>query len=546
MRRALIFVAMSSQVSDISSIYKKVEIEIPASAVRKAFDKVSQNYARMANVPGFRRGNAPISVVRNRFKEDIRNDVLREVVPNYVRESLAEHNIAPLIEPEIGLEDADVKLDGSTDLKVIVQAEVMPTIEAPNFKGLEATRRVRPVTDEDMQSMIDGLLKNEQFNEPVEGRKSEEGDTITVDVKGHFVGDESTEPFEAQDLEITLGDANVEKTFAENLTGVEADDERTFTVEYPADFGSPAMAGKTAEYTAKVKSVGRVKTPEFNDEWVASRDEEGVKTADEMRGKIRADLEKYATQESDMRLRDELLNKLIDASDVEVPPSLIDVQARNLTNNFGNEMAQRGMDVRSAKPEFWQRVYESMIPQATREVRGALLLDAIVRAENLDATDDEISKEIEEIANQTRQTPDEIRIALESNNQLAQISERLRNRKAIEAVVEHATISEGEWIDEEAEQTELSDAMSALSETETESGEQSAEAKTESGEQSAETETAATEETEAKAAVKTKSKGKAKANAEANSETGENNSAEETKDKPKKRSRKKADENEGE
>ncbi|MDQ4122440.1 MAG: trigger factor [Acidobacteriota bacterium] len=451
---------MKSELEHVSPVHKEIKLEIEAEEIKPVYDKVLQQYARVAQVPGFRKGYAPTAVVKNRYKDDINNDVLREILPGKVQEAIQEHELEPLSEPQLHLENAEnVNLNGSESIGLHVHVEVVPELETPNYKGLEAVRRIRPVNDEDIDRIIESRRREQASLVPVEDRPAEIGDTVTVNINGEFIDDEAAEPIVVDDLQIELGGEGVEKTFTENLVGASVDEERTFDVEYPADFSSPGLAGKTVRYSAKVVSIGKIEIPEANDEWAASlsEGEESYESFADLRQKIRQDLETYAKAESDNRLRDELMNKLIDSNPVEVPPTLVNYQAQGLTRQFAGQMEQQGVDMRQADQKVWQMLFQRMMPQAEREVRGALLLDKIAEVENVEISDDEINAELEAIANYSGRSIDEVREALTKQNGNDSIRERLQNRRAIEILVENASITEGEWIDENEQTPEASE-----------------------------------------------------------------------------------------
>ncbi|HLM02917.1 MAG TPA: trigger factor, partial [Pyrinomonadaceae bacterium] len=239
----------------------------------------------------------------------------------------------------------------------------------------------------------------------------------------------------------------IEKTFSDNLTGVEEDEEREFTVEYPPDFSAPGLAGKTVSYRAKIKSVGAMEMPEADDEWASSL-EEGFESMAELRRKLRDDLEMVSKTEADNRVRDELITKLIEGNEFEVPNTLIDIQARNLLNNFAQDLQQRGMDLNKLDESFVRMAYENMRGQAEKDVRGAMLLEKIAELENVEVKSEEINEEIERIAQYYGVSSEQVRASLAEQGGENNIADRLRSRKAVEALVEKAKVSEGEWIDE--------------------------------------------------------------------------------------------------
>jgi trigger factor len=440
---------MKTELKEISSTQKEIKIVIDAETVKTAYNKVSKKYATSASVPGFRRGNTPLDVVRLRFRDEIRSDVMQEILPAAVTGAIEEHELHPLAEPELHLDNAEnLKLNGSQPVSIHIHVEVMPEIPTPEYKGLEITRRVKPVDDSQIEDLIANRLQEQSALIPVENRKSQTGDTVIVDLEGTFAGELNAEPIKADNLEIPIGDETIEKSFSENLIGVEEDEEKEFTVSYAADFSSPALAGKTVNYKAKVKSVGTMEMPELNDEWAQSLDEDYESLAD-LRSKLREDLQKYAESDADARLRNNAIAKFIENHEFEVPKALIESQARNLLNNFAQDLQQRGVDLKKVEKEFVQMAYNQMQMQAERDVRGAMLLEKVSELENVDVSEAEVVEEIQKVADYYRATPEEIRASLaQQEGGEENIKNNLRTRKAIEALIKHAKISEGDWVDE--------------------------------------------------------------------------------------------------
>jgi trigger factor len=446
---------MKTEIREVSPTQKELTIEIPADVLKESYGKVSKRYADRATVPGFRKGYAPLDVVRLRFKEEIKSDVLQDVIPGKVEEAIRKHELHPLAEPHLHLDDHDnIKVNGSQPLSLHIHVEVMPAIPAPKYDGIEAIRRVRPVEDAQVEDLIAERLQKESALIPVEGRASELGDTVLADLEGTFDDKPDEAPIKADDLEIVLGDEVIEKSFTDNLLGVKEDDEKAFTVTYPESFSSEALAGKTVHYKAKIKSVGRQEVPELNDDWAKSLDEGYASLAD-LRKRLKADLEKLADADADARLRNNVIAKLIEDNAFEVPNTLIENQARNLLNNFVQDLRQRGADINKLENEFIEMAYHNMRQQAERDVRGAMLLDKVAEIEKVDVTDAEVDEEIQKMADYYRASTDEVRGSLEKQGGgVESIQNNLKTRKAIEAVVAKAKIIEGEWIDEAAVQAE--------------------------------------------------------------------------------------------
>ena len=449
---------MKSELKEISPTQREIHLEIDAELLKTAYGKVSQQYAKRANVPGFRKGFAPLDVVRMRFSEEIKSEVLQEVIPGQVTAAIQEHELHPLAEPHLHLEDREtLKVNGSQSIKLHIHVEVMPEIPTPKYKGIEVTRRVKPIADGEVEDLIAERLQKEAALIPVEGRKSKLGDTVIADLEGVFADEADAEPIKADDLEVELGGEHIEVSFTENLVGVKPDEEKDFTVVYPETFSSEALAGKTVNYKAKIKSVGRAEVPELNDAWAKSLDE-GYKSLADLRKTLKADLVKYAETDADARLRNNAIAKLIEDNAFEIPTALIENQARNLLNNFAEDLQQRGVDLSKVESQFVEMAYNNMRTQAERDVRGALLLDKVAELEKVDVSETEINEEIQKLADYYRSSAEEIRESLEKQGGgVENIRKNLKTRKSIEAVIAKAKVTEGEWIDESVGQPETAE-----------------------------------------------------------------------------------------
>jgi len=441
---------MKTELKEVSPTQREIHIEIDAETVKAAYGKAVAKYAKRAVVPGFRKGFAPADVVKIRYKEEIRSEVLQAVIPTQVTDAIREHDLNPLTEPHLHLENPEtVAVNGTEPLSLHVHVEVMPEVATPNYKGIEVTRRVRPVDDKEVEDLINERLTREAALIPVEGRVSELGDTVVVDLEGKFDDAPGEDPITADDLEVVLGGENIEAAFTDNLVGVSEDEEKEFTVAYPATFSSEALAGKTVHYKAKVKSVGRSEVPELNDDWAKSLDE-GYESLADLRTRLRADVEKMAVADADARLRNDAVAKVIEDNKFEVPNTLIENQARNLLNNFAHDLQQRGIDPSKVQKDFIELAYANMRTQAERDVRGAILLDKIAEAENVSVDDAEVEEEVVKLSEYYRVPVKEIRESLEKQGGLDNIRNNLKTRKSIEAVVSAAKVTDGDWVDEAA------------------------------------------------------------------------------------------------
>ena len=440
---------MKTELTDVSPTRKEIKIEIEPAQVRDTYDRISDEFIKKAKVPGFRDGHAPRSVVRTRYKNEIRTEVLRELVPDAVNNAIVELSLDAISEPDVHFENEEtLERLGEEAITVKVALEVAPAISLGEYKGLEASRTLRPITDEDVDNMITNWREASAAMVPVEDRASELGDTVTINARGNEIsgpgGEEITdaEEIKVDDIEVVLGGPNVQKEFTENLTGVKPDDKKTFTVEYPADFSTPQLAGKKVEYEMEVTAVRRRELPEVDDEWAKSLGE--FDSVEGLKSKVREDLEARAKVDSEDRLRAEIIRKLVAAHQFEVPQSWVEKQTNQRFESVLRDMMQRGIDPRQQQVD-WEGAREELKAQAQEDVRATLLMDQIAEAENLTVSDEEIEAEIELMAQMSRQPKEQIRAALTKHGGERSIAQRLRNRKALDLLVEHAKITDSEW-----------------------------------------------------------------------------------------------------
>lgn len=436
---------MKTELIDVSPTRKEIKIEIDPEVVRQTFDRVSDRYAKLANVPGFRKGHAPRGVVRTRFKSEIRGEVLRELVPEAINEAIGKHELTTIGEPGIHLDETETsERFGEKPISVKVDVEVLPNVTLRAYKGIAATRSVRPVSDEDVERMIEGLREASASLQPVEERGAELGDTVSVDVVGKFVDRSDEEDINVKDVEVVLGGEGVQQEFTDNLLGVKADDEKNFRVSYPEDFSSKDLAGRKVDYSVRVTAVRIKELPEMDDEWAKSLGD--FDSLQSLRTQVREDLERRAKAEADHVLRARVMHKLIEEHKFEVPETLVQHQMSTRLREMVDDMIGRGIDPRNHELD-WEGARDKLRPVAEDDVRSSMLLELISKEEKIDVTDEEIEAEIQEIAVAARQPLEQVHATLTKEGGNRSIANRLRNRKALDLLVQNAQITDEGWSD---------------------------------------------------------------------------------------------------
>lgn len=473
---------MNTELIDISPTRKELRIEIDAAAVRAQYDLVSDRYAKRATVPGFRPGHAPVAIVRQRYKKEIRGEVLSELVPQAVSEAITERALNVIGEPDVQFAAED-ELDhlGQKPLALHARLEVLPEVTLDEYRGLEVARRVRPITDRDVEEVIGSWHEGSASLQPVEDRGARTGDTVTANYLGRYINPPEQEEINVEEVDTELGGEGVLEDFTNNLLDTRPDDERTFTIRYPEDFKSKGLAGKEIEYTAKVVAVRVKELPELNDEWAKSLGEEGVDSLEALRAKVREALTERARAEAENLLRETVVNKLVEAHPVEVPQTLLQRQAYRMMEATVRDMMTHGIDPRDSGVD-GKALYERVEQEARRQLQGSLLLEHIAERENIEPTDEEMEAEIAILARVSNQPIEQVRATLTKEGVERSIADRLRTRKALDFVVENARVSEEDWREEEvgvnslaeATQTEQTEEVAADQQPSTNAAEQDA------------------------------------------------------------------------
>jgi trigger factor len=382
--------------------------------------------------------------VRTRFKDQIRTEVLRELLPEAVQQAVEEHKLEPLGEPELNLENSE-GLDqlGQQPISFNVSVEVLPEIKLGKYKGLEVARSSRPIKDEDVDRVIESLREGSATLEPVEDRGAQPNDTVTASFHGTFPAEPDAEPIKVEDVDVVLGGEGVVQEITDQLTGTRPDDEKTFTVDYPPDFSAKALAGKEVAYTVKVSAVRIKELPDLDDEWAQSLGDE-IESLAQLRTKVRGDLEQQVKQEADNRMRGALMRQLVEAHEFELPERLVEHQTEHRLESVVRDMIGQGIDPRNPELQ-WDKARESLKEQASYDLRSSLLLEHIAGEEKIEVSDQEVEDEINAIAEASRQSADQVRAILTKQGGERSIAGRLRNRKALELLVENSRVTDEEW-----------------------------------------------------------------------------------------------------
>jgi|SRR5688572_4065604 trigger factor len=433
---------MKTEFTDVSETRKTLTIEIPSDIVDAEINKVAKGYSRQARIPGFRPGKVPATIVKQRFKEQILHDVMHGLIPRAVDAALQERGIEPVDTPNI----KDVVLQEGQPLKFTAAVETVPAFDPGDLTTLTATRPAAVVADAAVDETLQRLRERAAKYEPVESRAIADGDTTVVDIERKD-GDGESDRHENVSIEIG-GPANP-PGFDANLIGMNAGEEKTFTVHFPDDYAVKEMANSDVVYTVKVKDVRRKALPELDDEF--AKDLGAFDSLTALRDKVRADLEEEAQDNARRHVRSTVLKQLADRVTFDLPTSLVDREIDRRLEEFARQLMQQNVDPRQAGID-WAQFREAQREPARASVASALVLDEIARRENITVAAEDVDKEIEQFAARAGRTPAALRAQLEKEGGVARLSAGLRRERAVDLALTHARITDespAETVDEQ-------------------------------------------------------------------------------------------------
>jgi trigger factor len=414
------------------STKREIQVEIPADEVNRTTESLVQKYQKLARLPGFRKGHVPASIIRQRFGEDIKSEVVEALVPKYFRQEAEKQGLIPVSQPRV----SDLHIHDGEPLKFKASFEVMPEIKVEGYKELRADKPEISVTDDEVEQTLTSIREQHATYTPIEGRPLQEGDFAQVSLDGKpkeiegVAPDPGTKPVHMDEILVEIGGKNTMQEFTENLRGASAGDEKTFDVIYPQDYSDQRLAGKIFTYTVKVHSIKQKSLPELNDDFAKELGAD-FSSIDDVKKRIRAGTEADKKHQAEHEAKEKLIAELVKRHDFNVPEALVEHQIDVRLERGLRALAAQGMRAEDMKKMDLNRLRAGQRDQAVNEVKASLLLDKIADAENIQVTDEEIDHEVDALAKQSKQTPEAIRARLTRDGALDRIRNRIRNEKTL-------------------------------------------------------------------------------------------------------------------
>ena len=413
-------------------------IELPVEEVAKAFNKAYTKLAQQVNIPGFRKGKAPRKILESRIGTDgMRSEAFDFIIPDAYKRAVEEYSIDPVGRPEVD----EVTLNEGEPCVFTVKVITRPVVTLGEYKGLVVAAPVTEVGDEEVEKQIQSMRERHAKMVVAEDAVLAAGDFAMIDFDGKIDG----VPFsggQSKGYPLEVGSGSFIPGFEEQLIGAKAGEERDVTVSFPTEYFVPELAGKEAVFAVKVNDVKRKEMPELNDDFAKEASE--AATLEELKTKIRADLQEAAQKKDEAAFREEAIKQAVNNAVMEIPEIMIDDQVEHMIQDMDASLTQRGLSLDKYLGYMntdLKGIKERYRPAAEEEVKAELMLEAVVKAESLQVTPEEYTEEIEKMAKAYKMPDAELKKMLADKRHTAAVTETILRRKAAQLVVDAAVKS---------------------------------------------------------------------------------------------------------
>lgn len=414
-----------------------LQVTVPAEEVDKALDKAFKKVVKQINVPGFRKGKVPRPIFEQRFGvEALYQDAVDILLPKAYSNAVEEAGINPVDQPEIEV----TQIEKAKEFKFDATVTVEPEVELGDYKGLEIEKQNTELTDEEVEETVQQRLEAMADMVVKEDGKVEEGDTVNLDFDGYVDG-EQFEGGQADGYDLEIGSGMFIPGFEEQLVGLAVGEEKDVEVTFPEEYHAEELAGKPATFKTKINEIKSKEVPELDDELANELDSE-ANTVDEYKENLRKQLAENKATEAENTQKEEAITKATDNAKVDIPNAMIKTEEDRMVQEFAQRLQQQGLNLETyfqISGQSEEDLRGQMKEDAEQRVKTNLTLAAIADAENIEATDDDVQKELETMSTQFGISVDDIKSTL-GNTDI--VKNDVRVKKVIDLLVKEAKLVE--------------------------------------------------------------------------------------------------------
>ena len=410
----------------------KLTFNIEAEKFEEAMKKVYTKTAKYFNIPGFRKGKAPMQLVERQYGSAIfYEDAFNELVPDIYDEAIKENKIEAVSRPNIDI----VQMEKGKELIFTATVETKPEVELGKYKGIEIKKIEYTTTDKDIEHELGHMAERNARLVTVEDRAVEKGDITTIDFEGSIDGVQF-EGGKAENHELEIGSNTFIPGFEDQIIGMKLEEEKDIKVKFPEDYFSKDLAGKDAVFKVKLHEIKKKELPKIDDEF--AKDVSEFDTISELKNSIKEKLDTENADRAKYETEEEAIKVVCDNTKLDIPSGMVELEIDNMMKDMETRLSYQGLTLN----QYFQmmnrtetEVRESFKDQAEKSIKSRLVLEAIVKAENFEVTPEEVSEKIKEMASQYGRKEEE----LAENEQLKEyIENNLKTQKAIEFIVKNA------------------------------------------------------------------------------------------------------------
>ena len=424
---------MKASVEEISSIKKKVSIEIPEDQVAKEVELLYKDLGKKAKIKGFRPGKVPRDILERYFKDYVKSEVIQKLIQDTYPQALSEADLQPVSPPMID----PGEFENGKPFQYSAVIEVKPAIKLGGYTGLKIEGKKEGVKDEEVEERLKTLQNlHANLKTVSESRPIQTGDYVIVDYEASMEG-KPLEGGKAIDFTMEVGGGQFIPALEEKLIGLKPEDEKEIEVSFPEDYGYKKWAGKTISFHVKIKEIKEKILPPLDDEF--AKDLGDYASFEELKAKLRGEIEKEKELGLERQLKDQVVNQLLEANPFEVPESLVEEQVKAMVSDTRLRLAAQGVDFKNlgVSEEKLQEDYKSM---AQKQVKTFLLLEKIAGQEGIAVTDDEAEDRLREMSERMNQKFDVVKRYYEKNGLLPDVKDGILRDKTLNFLLEKADI----------------------------------------------------------------------------------------------------------
>ena len=412
----------------------KLEFTVEAAKFEEAIQTVYKKSAKYFRIPGFRNGKAPFKMVEKMYGIQIfYEDAFNEVASGVYEDGVKEAGIEVVSRPQIDI----IQMEAGKDLIFIAVVQTKPEVTLGKYKGIEVKKHEYTVTDEEVEHELGHMAEKNARIVTIEDRAVEKNDITVIDFEG-FVDGKAFEGGKAENYELTIGSNSFIPGFENQIIGMKLDEERDINVKFPEEYFSTELAGKDAIFKIKLHEIKAKQMPEINDE--LAKDISEFDTIDELKASIRESLEKQNETKAKYETEDDAIEAVCKNAKVEIPSGMIEVETENMEKDMESRLGYQGMNLDNYLQMIGktrQEFRDEYKPQAEKQVKTRLVLEAIASDAKIEVTEEEISSKIAEMAKMYGQKEEDVK-----NNEhlINYVKENLKTEKTIEFIVSNAKI----------------------------------------------------------------------------------------------------------